>query len=118
MESAQVWIDTPPKGQPRPRVFQRGGKAMTFTPPVAAEWKKEIREKFEIALAGRNVAGPVKVWCLFAVKNPLARPDGDNIEKAVLDSLIDFFDDAKVVFSQWEKVANMGQSYIKVEWNG
>lgn len=113
MQTCHVWIDTPPKGQPRPRLSKWGG---VYTPPVTKEWKKEIKDKFEIALAGRTVTGPVKVYCLFAVKNPLAKPDGDNIEKAVLDALIDFFDDAKVVYCQWEKVANMGQSYIKVEW--
>jgi len=40
---------------------------------------------------------------IFALKNPTARPDGDNIEKAVLDALRPWFDDAQVVACSWVK---------------
>ena len=40
---------------------------------------------------------------IFALKNPTARPDGDNIEKAVLDALKHWFDDAQVVECSWVK---------------
>jgi Holliday junction resolvase RusA-like endonuclease len=46
---------------------------------------------------------PIKIKMIFAVKKPTNRPDGDNIEKAVLDALRPWFDDAQVVACSWVK---------------
>lgn len=55
------------------------------------------------AVGNLTLNSPIKIKMIFALKNPTARPDGDNIEKAVLDALRPWFDDAQVVACSWVK---------------
>lgn len=91
-----------PKGQPRPRAFARGGRASVYNPATAEGWKGFI------ALAARNhlppspLDCPVRVDVSFFFARPArllrkrdpdgpilhtAKPDRDNLDKAVLDCL-------------------------------
>jgi len=55
------------------------------------------------AVGNLQLKPPIKIKMIFALKKPTARPDGDNIEKAVLDALRPWFDDAQVVKCSWVK---------------
>jgi Holliday junction resolvase RusA-like endonuclease len=94
-------IFSPPTGQPRPRY---SAKTKRFYNPRSAEsFKSEIVHQMRNAVGNLQLNPPIKIKMVFAVKNPIARPDGDNIEKAVLDALRPWFDDAKVVECSWVK---------------
>ena len=93
-----------PKGQPRPRAFSRGGMTRVYDPGTAEGWKGQIA----IAARGHKpstpIEGPVIVTLLFNFARPkshsttkglrptapvyhTAKPDADNLAKAVLDCL-------------------------------
>lgn len=101
-----------PVPQPRPRVSTRGGFARAYVPsrhPV-----HEYREAIATAAGEAGlapVAEPIEVIIDAVFERPkshmtkkgvkptapaLPRPDADNIAKAVLDSMGDFFDDTNV----------------------
>ena len=102
-----------PVPQPRPRVSTRGGFARAYVPashPVHA-----YREAVALpaTIAGlRECCEPLNVCIVAVFKRPAShvtargvvkatapkvpRPDVDNIAKAVLDALGDFFDDTLV----------------------
>jgi Holliday junction resolvase RusA-like endonuclease len=98
-------IDIEPKAQPRPR-FARIGKAVrAYHPAKVGAYKAEIRRQV-IAQGGRLIPeGPIGLWITFFMPRPkshmttkgeikknapawhTSRPDLDNLEKAVMDSL-------------------------------
>jgi len=101
-----------PVPQPRPRVSTVGGFARAYVPkdhPVHA-----YRQAVQLAAAGaglRQVTKPVQVAIVCTFARPkshytkrglraaapaLPRPDADNLAKAVLDALGNFFDDTLV----------------------
>jgi Holliday junction resolvase RusA-like endonuclease len=105
MKSVEFFVAGDPKGQPRPRAFARGGKARVYDPGTAEGWKGQV------ALAGREHLPPapidtaVVIHLGFAFPRPrghfgkaglrpsapahhTARPDVDNLAKAVLDALV------------------------------
>ena len=109
-----------PVPQPRPRVSTRGGFARAYVPakhPVHA-----YRQAVALAakLAGlKPITEPIQVCVVSVFERPkshvtgrgvvkataprVPRPDVDNIAKAVLDALGDFFDDTLVESLQVSK---------------
>ena len=110
-----IEVSGDPKGQPRPRAFSRGGKAAVYDPGTAEGWKSLIALAARDHLPPSPLACPVRVDVEFYFRRPLrlqkksspegyiphtAKPDRDNLDKALLDTLtqIGFFqDDALVV---------------------
>jgi len=97
-----------PKGQPRVRAFVRGRHASVFTPPQADDWKAAIHIAAAQAIAPiaqRPIFEAVRVDLEFIFARPkshlrsngevkpsapvhhTAKPDRDNLDKAVLDTL-------------------------------
>lgn len=85
-----------PKGQPRPRAFARGGKARVYDPGTAEGWKSTVA--MTCPPPAVMLDGPVAVTMSFRMPRPkrlkvdrevphTARPDSDNLAKAVLDAL-------------------------------
>jgi Holliday junction resolvase RusA-like endonuclease len=109
-----------PKGQPRPRAFSRGGHAHVFDPATAEGWKGQIALAARPLIPPAPVTTPVKVSIFFRFARPknhfgmhkgipylradapdlhTSKPDLDNLEKAVLDTLTELHfwtDDALV----------------------
>lgn len=110
-----IEVSGDPKGQPRPRAFSRGGHARVFDSGSAEGWKSLIAFAAREHLPAVPLSGPVRVDVEFRFRRPqrlqkksspegviphTARPDRDNLDKAVLDTLtqIGFLqDDALVV---------------------
>ena len=110
-----IEVSGDPKGQPRPRAFSRNGKARIFDCGSAESWKSLIALAARDHLPAAPLACPVRVDVEFYFRRPLrlqkksspegyiphtAKPDRDNLDKALLDTLtqIGFFqDDALVV---------------------
>lgn len=109
-----IEVSGDPKGQPRPRAFSRNGKARVFDSGTAEGWKAQIALAARDHLPAAPLACPVRVDVEFYFRRPLrlmkkksptgyiphtARPDRDNLDKAVLDSLtqIGFLQDDSLV---------------------
>lgn len=106
-----------PKGQPRPRAFAFKGKARVFDPGTAEGWKSCIANVALCHIPAVPLEGPLNVRLDFFFARPkshstkkglrpdapewfCARPDSDNLAKAVLDCLTTmglWKDDAQVV---------------------
>jgi Holliday junction resolvase RusA-like endonuclease len=100
-----IFIPGHPKGQPRARAFSRNGKARIYEAGTAEGWKGQIALAMMGHLPAEPVEGPVKVNCRFIFPRPknhyrtngklkdwapwyhTAKPDRDNLDKAVLDCL-------------------------------
>jgi len=99
-----------PKGQPRVRAFTRGRHAGVYDPGTADDWKAAIhiaakQELAKSANSTRPIFGAVRVDLEFIFARPkshlrsngevkpsapvhhTAKPDRDNLDKAVLDTL-------------------------------
>jgi Holliday junction resolvase RusA-like endonuclease len=98
-----------PKGQPRVRAFSRGGHAGVYDPGTANDFKTCIMIAAKQAIAGEATrpvfSAAVRVDCEFVFPRPkshftskgqikatspvwhIQKPDRDNLDKAVLDSL-------------------------------
>ena len=109
-----------PKGQPRPRAFAFHGKARVYDCGSAEGWKSEVAIAARSHLPAIPMAGAIRVHLYFRFARPqhhfrkgkhadqrrnsaprffTARPDVDNLAKAVLDALtvLGFWhDDAQV----------------------
>ena len=109
-----------PVPQPRPRVSTRGGFARAYVPashPVHA-FRQAVALSATIAGLG-PITEPIQVCVISIFQRPkshmtgrgvikataprLPRPDVDNLAKAVLDALGDFFDDTLVESLQVSK---------------
>ena len=108
-----------PKGQPRPKAFSRGGHAAVYDPGTAEGWKDCIRSAARQYRPDKPLQGPIRMSMEFFMPRPkahfrtgkhagelrpdapkwhIAKPDLDNLQKAVLDALKDigmFADDAQ-----------------------
>ncbi len=93
-----------PKGQPRPRAFSRGGMTRVYDPGTAEGWKGQVAVAAREHKPPTPIEGPVIVMLLFNFARPkshsttkglrpnapvyhTAKPDADNLAKAVLDCL-------------------------------
>lgn len=104
-----------PKAQPRVRAFVRGRHAGVYNPGTADEWKSIVYKAAETHFCGHPpIDGPVRADMTFLMPRPkrmmtkktpqgriryTAKPDRDNLEKAVLDVLTQvgvWHDDAQV----------------------
>ena len=109
-----------PVPQPRPRVSTRGGFARAYVPakhPVHA-YRQAVALAAKLAGLG-TITEPIQVCVVSVFERPkshttgrgvvkatapqVPRPDVDNIAKAVLDALGDFFDDTLVESLQVSK---------------
>lgn len=107
-----IRVDGEPKGQGRPRAFVRGGHAAVFNPNTADDWKALIAAAAMKVRPVEPIAPPFRVDIDFFFARPgrlkrkrdpkgllwhTAKPDRDNLDKAVLDILtqIGFLDDDK-----------------------
>lgn len=96
-----------PKAQPRGRATAFGGKARVYDPGTANGWKALIAAQLKDH-RGKRITGPLEVRCTFNMPRPKAdfgtgknagilkpsvpkfhtkKPDMDNLEKAVYDTL-------------------------------
>ena len=127
-----------PKAQPRPRAFAMGGKARVYNPATAEGWKSAI------AVAAQDHIPPVPLECpvvvseiflmprpkrLMRKKDPdlriphTAKPDRDNLDKAVLDALttLGFWRDDSQVWSgtvskMYHAKSEVPGAHIVIEW--
>ena len=109
-----------PVPQPRPRVSTQGGFARAYVPakhPVHA-YRQAVALAAKLAGLG-TITEPIQVCVVSVFERPkshvtgrgvlkaaaprVPRPDVDNIAKAVLDALGDFFDDTLVKSLQVSK---------------
>jgi len=105
-----------PKAQPRARAYRKGAHAAVYDPGTAADWKRQIilAVRAEPGFATAPWSGPIRLDLWFFMPRPKrlcrkrdpdgsfpcpGRPDRDNLEKAVMDALVDaelLLDDAQV----------------------
>jgi Holliday junction resolvase RusA-like endonuclease len=122
-EQVQRWtVPIRAKGKERPRVTQNG----TYMPPDYERWRAEfaagspqLRVKppygLEITIVrkipagGKNKAKKPGDWCD-------APPDGDNVQGAVMDTLMKS-QDAAVVVGSWRKVWGREDEIIVEVWH-
>ncbi len=111
----EVFINGIPKAQPRTRATIRGKHAGVYDPGTANEWKNTVKAAFG-RYTGLRLEGPLALDITFYLPRPkrlcrkkdpddpiphTAKPDRDNLDKAVLDALTDIqvWGDDKQVFS-------------------
>lgn len=125
-------VDGVPKGQPRPRAFTRviNGRAVArvHDAGTAEGWKGSIALFASRHLPRSPLAGPLRVDLTFLMPRPqsrsrkcdpdgrmpfTAKPDRDNLDKAVLDCLTSlgmWGDDAQVIGGEvWKWYAAKGE---------
>ena len=109
-----------PKAQPRVKAARRGGFVKVYTPGTADEWKNAIRVTARQFMPSEKLMGPLYLRLVFAMPRPqrlqakkyaqetsrphTSKPDIDNLAKAVMDSLDEWWgDDDQVVMIQASK---------------
>lgn len=113
-----------PQGKARPRFARIGNHVRTYTPKETVEYERRIREAFWAAAPSYVITGKpcgVIVMAYFPIPSsaskkkrwememgfvrPTVKPDGDNILKAVKDSLsgVFYIDDKQVVSESVQK---------------
>lgn len=115
-------VDGIPKAQPRMKATKRGKHAGVYDPGTANGWKAQVVEAARVVRPEMPLSGPIRVDMHFLFPRPkrllrkkdpahaiwhTAKPDRDNLEKAVLDCLTAdgwFFDDAQVCAGENLKV--------------
>lgn len=111
MDSYSFKVLADPKGQPRARASRMGGFIRMYTPPTANDFKGAVKAAAaEAGLYNENIEGPIALKLVFRMPRPkahfgtgknssklkdsapywhTAKPDLDNIEKALKDALSD-----------------------------
>lgn len=91
------FVPGPPVGKERPRMTRSG---RVYTPKRTVEYERKVR-LCALAAGVRRKARPAAIALRvhIFVRNPRARPDADNIAKAICDALngVAYDDDAQVV---------------------
>ncbi|MBR2679895.1 MAG: RusA family crossover junction endodeoxyribonuclease, partial [Exiguobacterium sp.] len=122
MSSIYFSFPIEPAGKERPRVIQRNGRSMAYTPLKTRQLEATIRD-FALAEMLKQRFGKIeaptpvkaaivavfhvpdsypkkrKAACLAGLEAPTKKPDTDNIAKLVLDSLngLAYDDDAQII---------------------
>lgn len=124
--SYHLFVGGIPKGQPRVRFARRGRFVKTWTPDVADDWKAAIRAASLPAKPAEIITGPVFVRLVFWMPRPKdlmrpkyadepprphkSKPDIDNLSKAVLDAMSEWWSDdcvvAMLAASKWYAPVN------------
>lgn len=119
--SYHFFVPGMPVAQPRVKARRMGNFVRIYTPGKAAAWKDCIRKVGAQYKPGSTITGAVYVRLLFAMPRPkklatrtykdetgrphIVKPDIDNLVKAVLDALSDWWTDdclvAMVQASKW-----------------
>lgn len=122
MTIARMWLDIEPEGQARARATSVGGQARLYTPARTRAYQRTIAALAWPHRPEEPIAGPVAVEIVATFRRPayMSRrsrrtglplggypegeiphtrtPDADNVAKAVLDALSDWWgDDAQVI---------------------
>lgn len=111
-----------PKAQPRAKARACGGFVMMYTPATAKEWKAAVAKAIKPYVTKTPVEGPLEVNLTFFMPRPkahylkaglrsnaptwhIAKPDKDNLTKAVYDSISDtgFWKDDSLVCAGYER---------------
>ncbi len=112
----RLWFPGAPVPKARARVTFTGAKARAYTPETTKAWERSARIVLCEALKTTGVwKGPVRLHIIIIIlrppsakkrKLPAVRPDGDNYEKTVLDTLNGhlFHDDGQICDLRWTKV--------------
>ena len=114
----QVTVPGQPVAKGRPRLARRGRFTRAYTPEKTVKYERRVK----LFCQGRAVPSdvPIRVEMRLIFKRPkrlmrrkdpegliphISKPDGDNVEKAVLDGLsgVAFHDDAQVFGGSWTK---------------
>ena len=119
------------KGRPRARIFN--GRVHLYTPPKTKYFEQRVhRAAQRVPLP--QIGVPLRVDIIAICKRPKrlcrkkdpdsliyrpSKPDGDNVRKAILDGLSNFFDDKQVVSGETvclyaEKNRDIGRCVIRV----
>lgn len=106
--SIRYFVAGEPKGQPRPRACIRGNRAAVYDPGTADGWKWAVRAATAEHRGQGVLGGPVRLVLRFLMPRPKAhfrtgrhsaelkpeapdhhqaKPDLDNLEKAVMDAM-------------------------------
>ena len=120
MKTLSFFTPGVPKGQPRGRAVRRGAHAGIYDPGTADNWKASVRAAAKEKWDGVPFEGPVRVVVRAFFPRPkahyrtgkhagmlrtdapthhTAKPDRDNLDKAILDALTNagvWRDDAQV----------------------
>ena len=94
-----------PQGKARPRFRKVGEKVSTYTPKTTVEYENAVRAAYERQCKNKMLDGAVRAWITAYFPIPKSdskgkraaklggeikhtvKPDGDNVAKAILDSL-------------------------------
>ena len=106
----EFFVHGHPVAQPRARATARGKHAHVYNPPTADVWKALVAVAARPYLPEKPFTGPIWLTLEFAMRRPkshygtgrnenrlkpeapryhIAKPDRDNLEKAVCDALTD-----------------------------
>ncbi len=103
--SLSFYVHGTPVGQPRPRACVRGKHAGMYDPGTADVWKAAVAAEAKRQWNGQQFTGPVKLSLQVWMPRPkshlrangdlkpnaprwhIAKPDLDNIEKAIKDAI-------------------------------
>ena len=131
----ELFIPGVPKGQPRPKAFNRGKHAGVYDPGTANEWKAAIHLHSRPYVPSDPLPMPLRVDLTFYFPRPkghyrsngqlkesapvwhVGKPDRDNAEKAVLDQLTVsrmWVDDSQVCDGPIKKRYANGQPGVKI----
>lgn len=115
MKSLQLTILVTPMGKERARVVRRGNKIISFTPGKTSHVQNVIRDKLIENGVFFPAGTPLKLESCYYLERPKSapkkrvyptvRPDLDNMEKLLLDSLqgYAFADDSQIVCTTAQK---------------
>lgn len=115
-DAITIRIDGEPKAMGRPRAFARNGRASVYNPSTAEGWKSLVAAAMRPHLPPTPHEGALRIDIDFHLPRPkrlyrkkdpegpiphTAKPDRDNLDKAVLDTLktIGFMRDDSQVYA-------------------
>lgn len=130
MNSFEFFVAGLPKGQPRPKAYNRGKHAGVYDPGTADGWKDYVRSAARRVAPKQPMQGPVALRMIVNFPRPKAhlrkdgrlrpgapifhtsKPDSDNVAKAVMDAITNlgtyWRDDAQVARLDIQKRYTVG----------